>query len=169
MHQHANYKELRKAELNRRQIALREQLELSHLFKSLKVWFSVIAFCVLVWALLLRGTPLFADCLNDKDCILAVIGESENQGYEGLLATSCAIRNRGTLHGVFGTHSPRVIQKRYSQKTYLLAKKAWETSLKIDTVNGANSWENIKQFGKPYWADSCKVTKTIKDHVFMKC
>src|SRR3990167_7930662 len=34
---------------------------------------------------------------SDKDAIRAVIGEAGNQGYAGMLAVACGIRNRGTL------------------------------------------------------------------------
>lgn len=103
---------------------------------------------------------------NDKNAILAIIGEGENQGYTGMLALAGAIRNRGTLKGVYGIKAPRVKAHKYSHGTYLQAKKAWEASATVDITHGADHWENIKAFGKPYWANSMIETFRHKDHVF---
>lgn len=103
---------------------------------------------------------------NDKNAILAIIGEGENQGYTGMLALAGAIRNRGTLKGVYGIKAPRVVKRLYSKSTYAMAQKAWAESLRVDITKGADHWENIKAFGKPYWANSMVETFRHKDHVF---
>ena len=104
--------------------------------------------------------------ITDERAILAIIGEGENQGYTGMLALAGAIRNRGTLRGVFGVNAPRVVKHKYSNDTYRMAKKAWAESLRVDITKGADHWENIKAFGKPYWANSMIETFRHKDHVF---
>lgn len=103
---------------------------------------------------------------NDRNAILSIIGEGENQGYTGMLALAGAIRNRGTLKGVYGIKAPRVVKRLYSKATYVMAEKAWMESLRVDITKGADHWENIKAFGKPYWAASMKETYRYKDHVF---
>ena len=105
---------------------------------------------------------------NERNAILAIIGEGENQGYTGMLALAGAIRNRGTLKGVYGVKAPRVVKRLYSKATYAMAQKAWAESLKVDITKGADHWENIKAFGKPYWVASMKETYRHKDHVFYK-
>lgn len=110
-----------------------------------------------------------ASTVSDKQAVLAIIGEAENQGFKGLLAVACAIRNRGTLQGVYGLHNPRVIHHRYSQKTYLLAKKAWAMSKTIDITKRATGWGNAKdinEFAKARWWKNCIVVARIKDHIF---
>ena len=67
----------------------------------------------------------------DQKAILAIIGEAENQGYDGMLAVACAIRNRRTLQGVYGLNAPRVKHGLYTKRTYLESKKAWEESKKL--------------------------------------
>lgn len=104
--------------------------------------------------------------LTDNNAILSIIGEGENQGYTGMLALAGAIRNRGTLKGVYGVKAPRVVKRKYSNATYNMAKKAWVESLKVDITKGADHWENIKAFGTPYWAKSMVKTFEHKDHVF---
>jgi hypothetical protein len=155
--------------------------------------------CAWRWKYLCLGMILaglfilfFTSCAHAQEipedqAVKAIIGEAENQGYDGMLAVSCALRNRGTLRGVFGVNAPRVKKGLYTRGTYLKAKEAWNES-KLDEANmtldkygtpilidkcsfmkGANSWENLNAFGKPYWADTCKQTVIVKDHVFFKC
>lgn len=136
---------------------------------------------IIVSMLLIKGCACASEEITEDKAILAVIGEAENQSYEGMLAVSCAIRNRGTLQGVYGLNAPRVRKGLYTKGTWLLARKAWKDSAKAtDTTRadfgsipdlslGGNSWENTTAFGKPTWASSCEETVTIKDHVFFKC
>lgn len=129
----------------------------------------------LVMALISMIVILAATCahaeqrFSDHDAILSVIGEAENQGFEGMLAVSHAIRNRGTLKGVFGLAAPRVKQHKYTEITYKQARKAWMDSAHTpDITNGATNWENESNFGIPYWAHDMKMVAVIGDHVFMR-
>lgn len=110
-----------------------------------------------------------AHAFSDQEAIKAVIGEAENQGYKGMAYVSCAIRNRGTLQGVYGIRAPRVKKHLYSQETYKQATEAWQRS-KVDAIckdiQGATNWENITAFGKPYWTKGMVETLRYKDHVF---
>lgn len=126
---------------------------------------------ILLLALLLSGynTVQAKTTIDDNKVVLSMIGEAEDQGYEGLLAVACAIRNRGTLKVVYGLHAPRVKHHKYSDKTLFMARQAWKDSLHHDITNGSNSWENVTAFGKPWWAQSCNETVKIKDHQFYKC
>lgn len=113
----------------------------------------------------------YSDQIPTDRAVNAIIGEAEDQGYLGQLYIACAIRNRGTLKGVYGEHAPRVLKKKYSQKIKLAVIKAWkesETSDICTQIKGANHWENIKAFGKPSWASNMEETLSYKDHVFFK-
>ena len=119
--------------------------------------------------------PTMAICCNNSHAeevrdpnVLAIIGEAENQGFRGMLAVAGAIRNRGTLKGVYGTRSKRVKNTLYSEKTYRIAQQAWLDSAEIDITEGATMWENVVDFGKPYWADSLTKTVVIGSHQFYK-
>lgn len=109
-----------------------------------------------------------ADEIPTDKAILAVIGEAENQGYKGMLAVSCAIRNRGTLKGVYGLINPRITTHKYSYKIYDMATRAWFASYYTDITNGATNWENVKAFGCPSWMKRCVETYRYKDHIFFK-
>lgn len=109
-----------------------------------------------------------ANGISTYRAVNAIIGEAENQGYTGMLAVACAIRNRGTLNGVYGEHAPRVINRKFSEKTTNMAIKAWAESQLHDITNGATNWENIKAFGCPSWVKACVEVFRYKDHVFYK-
>lgn len=131
--------------------------------------------CFLAVALFIGGCiaakPVHAEQVASNKAVLAIIGEAENQDYFGMLAVACAIRNRGTLKGVYGLHAKRVLQHKYSQQTYHLAELAWKRSSNIDITNGATGWGNsgdLIEFGKCKWWTNCKETFRYKAHVFYK-
>lgn len=109
--------------------------------------------------------------VNDDKAVLAIIGEAEDQGYDGMKAVACAIRNRGTLRGVYGLNAPRVKKHLYSQGIEAKAIIAWRNSADTEEclfIGGADHWENIKAFGKPKWAGKMVETYHYKDHVFYR-
>lgn len=126
-----------------------------------------VGFATLFVYFIIVGNVHASEIRKDR-AVYAIIGESENQGYQGMLAVACAIRNRGTLHGVYGENAPRVKKHLYGAKIFVQAVKAWEESSHTDITNGATHWENIKAFGKPSWARKMVGTITVKDHVFYK-
>ena len=108
----------------------------------------------------------YADSIDQSSAVRAIIGEASNQGYTGMLAVSCAIRNRGTLKGVYGLNAAHVSNE--PQWVYDLALKAWLQSESTDITGGATHWENVKAFGVPYWAGSMVQVYQYKDQVFYK-
>lgn len=111
----------------------------------------------------------WASEIKEADAIKAIIGEAENQGYKGMCLVALAIRNRGTLQGVYGLHANRVVNHKYSDTTHKLAKKAWETSKGMpDILCSADHWENIRAFGRPYWVASMVETFRYRDHIFYR-
>lgn len=162
------------------------EIEKKETGKDNLLWIILSSLFILL-AIVLQGCNAYALDIPEEQAIKAIIGEAENQGYDGMLAVACAIRNRGTLKGVYGLKSPRVVKGLYTKGTWLQAKTAWVTSKELietpnclyfkgrpicpsgDVVYGANSWENINAFGKPYWVDTCQPTVLIKDHQFYIC
>jgi len=110
--------------------------------------------------------------------IAAIIGEVSGEGganlelkYRAMLACAHAIRNRGTLKGVYGEHAPHV--KKEPAWVWKMARRAWvqsayDRACGKDITCGATHWENVDRFGKPYWMKDMKVTVTIGSHVYMK-
>lgn len=122
---------------------------------------------IFIITLLLLGLAQVSYCetILENEAVVAIIGEASGEGYEGMLAVAAAIRNRGTLKGVYGRTAGHV----YNEPPWVwdLARKAWRQSAYYDPTKGGTHWESIK-FKKPYWASSMDVTCQIKNHVFYK-
>lgn len=111
---------------------------------------------------------LYAAEIPEDLAVKAIVGEAEDQGYRGMLAVACGIRNRGTLKGVVGVRSKRALTPGLVQKKYWdMARKAWKES-ETNRMHNADHWENIKQFGIPEWAGRMVLVITVGDHAFYR-
>ena len=127
--------------------------------------------CALLILLGCSGCCAFASSaiISEHKAVLAIIGEAEAEGYNGMLAVGGAIRNRGTLKGVYGLHSYRVTHHLYSHKIYLQAVKAWHDSATNDITHGATGWGNaadVAHFRNSLWFPSVYFTAHIGHHYF---
>ena len=114
---------------------------------------------------MLLGSSVVANATQKE--VLCVIGEAEGEGYKGMLAVSEAIRNRGTLKGVYGCSAPRVVRHKYSAAVLQTANRAWNDSADTDITHGATHWEGTA-FKTPYWAKDMILTATIGNQRFYK-
>lgn len=116
--------------------------------------------------------------IPDDRAIKSIIGEGENQGEKGMFALACAIRNRGTLKGVYGYHAITEINgqfiritkkgtRKISKKIVDQATAAWKKSA-IKRIHSGDHWENVKAFGVPEWSRGMERVYEIGDHVFFK-
>ncbi len=94
-----------------------------------------------------------------------MIGEAASEGFDGMVAISCAIRNRGTLKGVYGLNAKHVDNE--PRWVWQMAERAYYTSFDKDVTNGATHWESTN-FKVPYWAKDMTVTAKIGKHIFYK-
>ena len=85
------------------------------------------------WVLLLAifsgglcGSCRGEDKLLETYAWRAIIGESSSQGYHGMLAVACGIRNRGSLYGVYGLNSPHIDKE--PEWVWRMARKAGKES-----------------------------------------
>lgn len=109
-------------------------------------------------------TTAFAD-VDSREAVRAIIGEAANQGPKGMLAIAVGIKNRGTLDGVYGLHAKHVDNQ--PEWVWEQATDAWREA-EHNRIHSGTHWENIKAFGKPYWADEMVEVYRYKDHVFYK-
>lgn len=124
--------------------------------------------CISLILLILNlSFPIYAKDIpfTDENCIRACIGEASGEGYQGLLAVACAIRNRGTLKGVYGVNAKHVDKE--PKWVWDRARKAWEESANKDITNGATHWESTN-FKVPYWAKNMEITLKLGKHIFYK-
>lgn len=149
--------------------------------ESLNMWLDdgVPLRTVVLWAVILTVMALLAIFwpetahsagIHADRAINAIIGESEGEPFRGKLAVACAIRNRGTLKGVYGERAPRVLSKKYSASILKDATLAWDKSGNKDAcsfIGGASFWEGMA-FPAPSWAKNMTVTATIGRQRFYK-
>ena len=138
-------------------------------------WLAVIGWLLFF---LLLGLYFFPD-LEAKEITSPAIwkvllAEGANQGYDGMYAIACVIRNRGgDLNGFVGAYrkdldafcnrqGKRYIEMAQRIETSVFKKKA------PDITQGATHYENEMAFGKPYWAKGMVVVARIGKHVFYK-
>lgn len=119
----------------------------------------------LLSVLLLSSLQSFGS-IEDSKAIRAIVGEAANQGRSGMLAVAGAIRNRGTLKGVYGVKNPACDKQ--PSWVWQRAREAWASSATNDITKGATHWEAVKTFGVPYWAKSLTITTNIGSHTFYK-
>ncbi len=108
--------------------------------------------------------------INDRDAILAIIGEGEGESYLGKVMLAYTIINRGTLKGVYGLKAPRVLKRQYAQVTYDQAKKAWEFAKSHPNkgwlATGWGSAADLKVFKRYSWWKHCVVIAKVGNHYF---
>lgn len=134
----------------------RKSGRLAHVLPSMTVIIAMFHLC--------GCAPAISGEIRAGDAIRAIIGEASGEGSTGMLAVACAIRNRGTLKGVYGLTARRVgRQPEYVRRA---ARTAWTTSAGRDITRGATHWENTAAFGVPAWSRTMMVTTNIGKHTF---
>lgn len=124
-------------------------------------------YLIIMFMLVASATTATATEINKERFINAIIGEAEGGGLEGMRCVASAIRNRGTLKGVYGENSKRVKNRLYSSRTFVLAVQAYEESRLKDYSFGADHWEGVS-FKTPYWAKDMVVTTVCGGNRFYK-
>lgn len=112
-----------------------------------------------------NGPAMAQEPISDNQAVRAIVGEASNQGYNGMLALACGIRNRGTLSGVYGLHAKHVDKE--PKWVWDMARRAWIES-EHNRIHYGDHWENICAFGRPVWAEKMEKIYEYKDHVFYK-
>lgn len=105
-----------------------------------------------------------------------IIGEAANQGYIGMYAVACVMKNRGgDLHG-FSAANRKDLSVFCSRQGREIMRQARDIERRVfqkngpDITKGATLFENIEKYGFPRTWDRAKIIKTvrIKDHTFFK-
>lgn len=127
---------------------------------------------VLCWGLAVGLVFLVASCgvvhassIKDEDAIRAIVGEASGEGKDGMRAIASAIRNRGTLKGVYGLKAKHC--DREPAWVWAMAKQAWEDSAEHDFANGATHWEGAV-FKVPYWVKDFVLVKRVANTNYYK-
>ena len=75
--------------------------------------------------------------LSSSDATNAIVGEAAGEPYAVKLGVACAIRNRGSLRGVYGFQSP--VTRHSSLSVWNDAARAWRESANPHVVSPART------------------------------
>lgn len=110
----------------------------------------------------------------DANKIAEVIAaEAANQGYDGMYAVACVMRNRGWDLSGFSGAKRQNLTAFYKAQPVQVQKDALRIAYRLidgapDTTLGATHFENVNQFGLPYWADGMQQAVVIGAHTFFR-
>lgn len=108
------------------------------------ILFIVCITLISVFFIWIPSNSLSRGVYTDKDYVNAIIGEASNQTEKTMICVAQALRNRGTLKGVYGINARHI--RNESELTWNKAWIAWDlSSRKPDTIRG------YKNFGT--WHD----------------
>ena len=81
----------------------------------------------------LKASPA-VHTIPEAQAVKAIIGEAGGQGWKAMRAVASALRNRGTLQGVYGVHNR--LASHAGAKLRAMALRAWRASAGADVTNG---------------------------------
>ena len=112
------------------------------------------------------ASPAQARDIPQDVAVRVIVSEAADQGLKGMICVGEVLRHRGSTRGFYGYTSNRA--DRQPPRVWQMAAKAWELSAHTDYTKGADHFENVRQFGEPWWVKYCVKTYEYRDHVFYK-
>ena len=93
--------------------------------------------------------PAYSEEITTEKAVSCILGESRGEGKIGIEAMAQALRNRGTVTGVFGCGADFSKELAYIKAKGLdvIARNAWLAG-KNDLVHGADHWGGVQVDGK---------------------
>jgi len=122
--------------------------------------------CICPVILFLLIPKAYAQAVPQDIAVSIIVSEAADQGLKGMICVGEVLRHRASVKGFYGYRSNRI--KHQPQLVWDMAAKAWELSAHSNYTKGADHFENIHRFGKPWWVKHCDKTYEYKDHVFYK-
>ena len=107
-----------------------------------------------------------AEIIPETIAIRIIVSEGADQGLKGMICIGEVLRIRASLRGFYGYKSNKINNQ--PKSVWDMAAKAWEESAYTNYTKGADHFENVPEFGKPWWVKYCVKTFEYKDHVFYK-
>jgi spore germination cell wall hydrolase CwlJ-like protein len=104
-----------------------------------------------------------------------LIGEAVGEGYTGMYAVACCVRNRldsGMSHGISAMKRKDLdtfVNKQGSKYKEMVVQIIEEVfnKMKPDITNGATHFESVR-YKTPYWAKDKAIVYRYKNHIFYK-
>jgi hypothetical protein len=121
--------------------------------------------CFVILSLLLIPNSKAATIPQDT-AVRIIVSEAADQGLKGMICVGEVLRRRGSIRGFYGYRSNRINHQ--PKFVWKMARKAWILSATTDYTKGADHFENVHQYGQPYWVKHCVETFVYKDHIFYR-
>ena len=102
-----------------------------------------------------------------------IIGEAASEGYSGMYAVACVMRNRRWILNGFSA-SRRIDLSRFVASQPPAVRACAERALRAvraggrDATHGATHYENVRAFGTPRWAVGLQALAQIGRHTFYR-
>lgn len=112
------------------------------------------------------GSWVYAQEIPYNTAVRIIVSEAADQGFKGMVCVGEVLRHRGSIKGFYGYKSNRINNQ--PKSIWKMAAGAWEESAHTNYTKGADHFENIRTFGKPWWVKYCVKTYEYKDHIFYK-
>ena len=131
---------------------------------------------ILIFLLILLHCTCYSQQTYPEDLWKGLIGEAVGEGYDGMYAVACVYRNRLEKNMKLGCNALKrkdlnEFIERQGEKYEIMAKniirKVFEENSK-DITYGATHYENIEDFGIPWWAPDMDIVCKIDKHTFYK-
>lgn len=127
---------------------------------------------ILIGCLILSGLILWlrhprVPAFTDENCIRAMVGEYAVNDYYGMTLLAHALRNRGTLKGVYGFYAKHI--KTEPKEIWMTASLAWfESKNFIDPVQGAKEWRSRQDIHRGKVPHKMKLIKVYSGMYYFK-
>lgn len=136
----------------------------------MKTNLMALCFLLLILWLMLDITKFGNDArvlFTNDNAISAIVGEYAQEDIFGMKLIAHAIRNRGTLKGVYGVNAKH--NKTESKRIWQLASLAWfESENEIDPTAGASEWRSEQDIQNHGWPEGFRQTMWYKGTYFLK-
>jgi len=126
------------------------------------IFLFIVFFCSLAFAEEITAPPIWK----------VLMAEAVSEGYDGMYAVACVIRNRGgDLRGFMGAKRSDLDEfcnrqgKRHIEMAKRIETLVFKNNAK-DITGKATHFENVGKYGTPYWAKEMVVTCKIGKHTF---
>src|ERR1700729_626036 len=90
----------------------------------------------------------YAQVIPQDAAVRIIVSEAANQGLKGMICVGEVLRRRASTKGFYGYKSNHVDSQPSS--IWEMASKAWKLSARTDYTKGADHFENIHSFGRPW-------------------
>lgn len=135
------------------------------MIKIITILIFLMIITTLTWAGIIKNYPTPA--FTNENCIQAIVGEYAKYDYKGMGLMAHAIRNRGTLKGVFGFYAAHV--QREPKNIWVNASLAWfESKTEKDPLHGADEWRSSQDVERNRTPKHCKFIKFYNGIYFYK-